>query len=95
MDGSFVRDRFNLIGLDELVPSYQLAVRALVDDTEAARLAAVGERAAAELLYGLVHARFIMSPPGVAKMLAKREAGCFGRCPRVKCDCSFVLPMGI
>lgn len=91
VDDSFVRDRFNLIGLDELVPGFELALCTVLDDTGA--IGARGKRAA-ELLYGLVHARYIMTPQGVAKMLAKHEAGCFGHCPRVYCDHSLALPIG-
>ena len=37
-------------------------------------------------LYGLIHARFVVSPPGLAKMYQKYLNGAFGYCPRALCD---------
>ena len=36
-------------------------------------------------LYGLIHARFIVSPKGLALMREKFLNGIFGVCPRVLC----------
>ena len=51
-------------------------------------------QAAAELLYGLVHARFIVTAKGLAAMAAKHASGDFGRCPRVHCEHQLCLPVG-
>lgn len=94
VDETFIRDRFNLIGLDARVPHYELAINIILD--EAVDIKTVVQAAlAAELLYGLMHARFVMTPRGVAKMLEKYVSGCFGNCPRVNCEYSPVLPIGI
>lgn len=48
----------------------------------------------AELLYGLVHQRFILTRPGLSAMAHKFEHGHFGYCPRVYCSNGRVLPAG-
>jgi casein kinase II subunit beta len=49
----------------------------------------------AELLYGLIHQRYITSRPGIQQMLEKYELQHFGHCPRVNCAGAKVLPVGL
>jgi casein kinase II subunit beta len=49
----------------------------------------------AELLYGLIHQRYITSRPGIQQMLEKYELQHFGHCPRVYCNGTKVLPVGL
>ncbi|CAK9440419.1 uncharacterized protein LODBEIA_P45190 [Lodderomyces beijingensis] len=48
----------------------------------------------AELLYGLIHARFIVSKQGLTAMASKFEKNDFGSCPRYFCDGMHLIPVG-
>ncbi|KAI2627057.1 casein kinase II regulatory subunit-domain-containing protein [Hypomontagnella submonticulosa] len=49
----------------------------------------------AEMLYGLIHQRFICSRAGIQQMSEKYELGHFGVCPRSHCEQSRTLPVGL
>jgi casein kinase II subunit beta len=49
----------------------------------------------AELLYGLIHQRFICSRTGIQQMSEKYELSHFGNCPRTNCEHARTLPVGL
>jgi len=48
-----------------------------------------------EVMFGLVHARYIYTPEGLADMNKKYQQGVFGTCPRYYCSDQHLLPAGL
>lgn len=46
-------------------------------------------------LYGLIHARYIITSTGMNKMFEKFRTGIFGKCPRVFCRSFSLVPVGL
>ncbi|KAJ3432320.1 casein kinase ii subunit beta [Anaeramoeba flamelloides] len=96
----FLEDNFNYTGLSNYVPSYSLALRTIrtleISDKEI--LTQEQEeliQGAAKLLYGLIHARWIVTPHGAKNMIKKFQEVKFGTCPRVYCENQPCLPIGL
>lgn len=93
----FVDDDFNLTGLGQMVPHYKQALE-LISDLEPSEPVKAPNipliEQSAELLYGLIHARFVLSRPGLQIMAQKYECHHFGVCPRYYCDGTGLLPIG-
>jgi len=94
----FIEDDFNLTGLNAMVPFWKEAMDMVLDvepDEESSKIPDVSiVEASAELLYGLVHQRYILTRQGLQAMIDKYEAGVFGACPRVYCRGTNVVPAG-
>ncbi|PRT56105.1 Casein kinase II subunit beta [Wickerhamiella sorbophila] len=94
---SFMEDEFNLTGLNSLVPRYKEALELILDlepevPVPLPEIPTIEE--SGELLYGLIHARFIITRPGLQSMAYKYACRDFGTCPRYQCRNTAVLPMG-
>lgn len=98
VDDEYIIDRFNLTGLNAEVQGYNGALE-LITDTAADEELNDEQRdqleSAARHLYGLIHARFIITSRGLTKMIEKYKKGDFGRCPRVLCYGQALLPLGL
>ncbi|KAI6249832.1 Casein kinase II subunit beta-2 [Erysiphe necator] len=96
IDEDYLTDRFNLTGLNTEVQYYQYALDLIMDVFELDcddEMREVIEKSARHL-YGLVHARYIVTTRGLAKMLEKYKKADFGKCPRVMCKSHPLLPTG-
>ncbi|PSS11594.1 Casein kinase II subunit beta-4 isoform 2 [Actinidia chinensis var. chinensis] len=99
VDDDYIQDDFNLCGLSGQVPYYDYALD-LILDVESSHGDMFTEEqnelveSAAEMLYGLIHVRYILTTKGMAAMLEKYKNAEFGRCPRVYCCGQPCLPVG-
>ncbi|CZT48264.1 probable Ckb-2 casein kinase II subunit beta-2 [Rhynchosporium secalis] len=96
IDEDYLTDRFNLTGLNTEVQYYQYALDLVTDvfDLDCDDEMRETIEKSARHLYGLVHARYIVTTRGLAKMLDKYKKADFGKCPRVMCKSHPLLPMG-
>ncbi|KAF9075886.1 casein kinase II, regulatory subunit [Rhodocollybia butyracea] len=97
VDEDFILDRFNLTGLNNEVANYTQALDLItdqLDDDIQDELRGSLDVQAREL-YGLIHARWIVTARGLAKMIEKYKRAEFGRCPRVMCQLQPLLPVGL
>lgn len=99
VEESFVQDDFNLTGLSTQVPYYDYALDMILDvDIPLDKLSEEQHEiveTAAEVLYGLIHARYILTTAGMNRMYDKYQNVDFGRCPRSLCQGQAVLPVGL
>ncbi|XP_074269644.1 casein kinase II subunit beta-1-like [Silene latifolia] len=99
VDDDYIQDDFNLCGLSSQVPYYDYALD-LILDVESSHGDMFTEEqnelveSAAEMLYGLIHARYILTSKGLAAMLEKFKNYDCGRCPRAFCVGQPCLPVG-
>ncbi|EPS62636.1 hypothetical protein M569_12153, partial [Genlisea aurea] len=99
VDDEYIQDDFNLCSLSNQFPYYDSALD-LILDVESSHGDMITEEqnelveSAAEMLYGLIHARYILTTKGMAAMLEKYKNYEFGRCPRAYCCGQPCLPVG-
>ncbi|KAF0546700.1 casein kinase subunit II beta [Gigaspora margarita] len=94
----FIEDDFNLTGLNSMVPFYKEALEMILDvesEEETLKVPDVSiVETSAELLYGLIHQRYIITRQGLQQMVDKYESKHFGICPRYYCQSCPVIPCG-
>ncbi|KAI9336112.1 casein kinase II, regulatory subunit [Obelidium mucronatum] len=93
----FIKDDFNLTGLNTLVLLYNEALDMILDleldpQPTPAQLSLI--ESSAEMLYGLIHQRFLLTKGGLGVMADRLAEAEFGACPREGCGGAPVLPCG-
>ncbi|XP_074264735.1 casein kinase II subunit beta-2-like isoform X1 [Silene latifolia] len=99
VDEDYIVDDFNLYGLNRHFPFYDNAMELILDVKFSQGDVYTEEqnelvKSTAVMLYGLIHARYILTSRGMAAMLEKYENVEFGRCPRSYCSVQPCLPVG-
>ncbi|KAG5190048.1 casein kinase II, regulatory subunit [Tribonema minus] len=95
VDRSYIEDSFNLYGLRHHFPNFQECLNIILDKSAAEECRDPKVAQSAFMLYGLIHARFIVTTRGLDAMLKKYRLAEFGRCPRMLCrDQVYVAPAG-
>lgn len=100
---SFLADEFNWLGLPSDLAAINLLLGNVVDKgdkltvsvSKDSRVPFAWDDVIAQRMYGLIHARFIVTQKGLNAMREKYEHGHFGRCPRLACDEQVLLPVGV
>jgi len=95
VERSYIEDGFNLYGLRSVVPNFSdcldlILDRIGADDSDDSHLTQ-----SACTLYGLIHARYIITAHGLDAMYNKYAAKEFGTCPLIQCFGQPVLPVGL
>jgi len=101
IDKDFLEDTFSHYGLNRKIKNYKEVIEVMLDqnDCEAELAAKTSDlrslkRRTAQL-YGLLHARYILTCGGLQKMGRMYKKSHWGSCPRVGCHSQPLLPVGI
>lgn len=92
IDLFILADNFNLYGLRDIIgPNFKKCLEVILDKQDSTNEI---DRSV-EDLYGLIHARFIVTKRGQDKMKRKYRNCDFGLCPLLSCQQNPVLPVGL
>lgn len=96
VDKGFIEDSFNLFGLKQYVQKdYNKALDIILDRLRTPEIENEELSRSASLLYGLIHARYIVTSHGLETMHHKYLLREFGECPRMLCKGQATVPMGV
>lgn len=105
VDNDYIRDPFNLYGLQAQMTNlskekFKQCIKMILspqspneEDLADEQFLELNQEASD--LYGLIHARYINSACGMAKVYHKFLSSLYGTCPRALCDRQKVLPVGL
>lgn len=94
IDEDFILDRFNLTGLQEQVRNFNSLIEVITDSIDYETETSSEMKRETKRFYGLIHARYILTAHGLARMKDKYLQKDFGVCPRICCKETPVVPCG-
>lgn len=95
----FINDKFNTYGLSDEIKNFSECTDIITRKIKSENLDPVKFseeffKKNLPIAYGMIHARYIMSPDGIAEMCSKYRDKIFGTCPRYSCNNEPLLPIG-
>jgi casein kinase II subunit beta len=99
VDEEYIQDDFNLTGLSQIVPYYDDALSIILDEDDQDQFNEEDGpmlEGATQMLYGLIHARFLQTNRGIQALYEKYSSGVYGICWNQACEKQncYVLPVG-
>lgn len=98
IDEEFIENTFNITGLKPKIKYFTPAYELIKRNTTVSAHGKIDQKrieADSELLYGLIHARFLLTKNGMQQMYEKYQKKLFQECPRVYCKDVQCIPYGI
>ena len=94
---AYIYDDFNLFGLEPFIPHYKSALSLILDEYDSDSEDVTDEEIeeSAELLYSMIHARFLTTSAGLKCLRYKVAHGQYGFCPRLLCANQQLIPCGL
>mmetsp|Transcript_53595 Transcript_53595/g.107404 ORF Transcript_53595/g.107404 Transcript_53595/m.107404 type:complete len:262 (-) Transcript_53595:1825-2610(-) len=95
IEKDFIEDEFNLIGLNFQFSDLDMSLGVILNNSYSKKKNKVAiKNETLELLYGLLHSRYIFTTLGIHKIFKKFSDGLFGICSGFYCVNSRLLPFG-
>jgi casein kinase II subunit beta len=85
VEDSYINDNFNLYGLSNDFDDYSSVLK-IIRGSQPDHGSSRKLQSRAEILYGLIHARYILTFHGIKEMQPKYDGRLYGTCPRVACN---------
>lgn len=85
----FINDGFNIFGIEEIIPDFDLSLNAILDCEPSRDF--IHERE----VYYLIHQRYIFTRMGIEGILKKVLKGVYGTCPILGCKGAVMVPVGL
>jgi len=106
IEEEYLQDSFNLIGLGKFIPNMNKVLDYILDqeNTDSESESSIDSQEDSDeedlklnaiILYGLVHARFLMTNQGMHLAFEKYRLKVYGVCPNVACNGQAVMPIGL
>ena len=97
VDEDFYLDKFNLTGLQNMV-HFPICYDIITDNSEIQEYSQDAHpilEKSSRHLYGMIHARYVLTTAGMRKVAVKVKQGHYGYCKRYNCPKTPLIPVGL